>query len=256
MRYVLANWKMYTTVGEAVALFGTVQAGLRSRAARGGRLPLPIICPPFVSLAPVRDLADDDLVRLGAQNCHWEREGPHTGEISPAMLHDLVSYVLIGHSERRAAGETDEQIARKVAAAAEVGLVPILFVGEEEPTGDAAEESEQQLGRGLARVDLTRHRVMVVYEPAWAVGADQAADTGHVGTVVERLKGWLRQRGTSDPDVLYGGTVTDENIDDFTTLDVLDGVGATRASLDAETFLALVDRVAGAGAGGLGRPPR
>ena len=79
MRYVLANWKMHTTVGEGVAWLGTVQHGLRERLRAGGALPLPIVCPPFVSLVPMRAVADRDLLRLGAQTCHWEREGPYTG---------------------------------------------------------------------------------------------------------------------------------------------------------------------------------
>jgi len=141
VKHFLANWKMYTTVSEAVALSQAIQDGLRHRSDDGRRLPVPIICPPFVSLVPVCAAIDGDVVRLGAQNCHWEREGPHTGEISPTMLQGIVDCVMLGHSERRAAGETDEQIAKKVAAVAGAGLIPILFVGEDEPDADAAEQS-------------------------------------------------------------------------------------------------------------------
>ncbi|MFN2504961.1 MAG: triose-phosphate isomerase, partial [Acidimicrobiales bacterium] len=137
MKYLLANWKMHTTVEQAVALVQVIQEGLRERTSRGRQLPSVIVCPPFVSLAPVRAVVDERLVRLGAQNCHWEKEGPHTGEIPPVMLTGLAQYVLVGHSERRAAGESDEQIARKVMAAAAADLTPILFVGEDEPGTDA-----------------------------------------------------------------------------------------------------------------------
>ena len=243
MKYVLANWKMYPTVDEAVALLGAIQAGLGERAREGGTPPQVIICPPFVALAPLRAVTDDRFVRLGAQNCHWEGEGPYTGEISPRMLRGLVEYVMVGHSERRAGGETDEQVSRKVAAVAEAGLVPILFVGEDSRDGAGIEQTEQRLRGGLSRLDAERRRILVVYEPAWAIGADAAAPADHVAEVVDHIKAVLRALGFRRPEVIYGGTVAEENIDDFARLDVLDGVGATRASLDADTLLNIVDRV-------------
>ncbi len=246
MEYVLASWKMYPTVDEAEALFTAIQGGLQERFRAGGTLPRVIICPPFVALVPLRALADGQVVRLGAQNCHWEQEGAYTGEISPKMLRGLVDYVLIGHSERRAVGETDAQIAKKVAAAAEAGLVPILFVGEDEPTGTATDEAERRLDRGLAEVDLERREVLVVYEPTWAIGSDRPADSGHVRGVVERLKERLGDLGAGRPEVIYGGTVNVDNVEQFTGIDVLDGVGATRGSLDASELLRIVDRVAAA----------
>ena len=207
MKYLLANWKMHTTVEQAVALVHAIQEGLRERSCRGQHLPSVIVCPPFVSLAPVGAVVDERLVRLGAQNCHWETEGPHTGEISPAMLTGLTRYVLVGHSERRAAGESDEQIARKVAAAAEAGLTPILFVGEDEPGAGTRSQTEHQLRRGLSRLDLRRQAVLVVYEPAWAIGADRAADAEYVRQMVAGLKDLLRRLGTAVPEIIYGGTV-------------------------------------------------
>jgi len=244
VKYLLANWKMHTTVEQAVALVQEIQHGLRERVARGQQLPHVIICPPFVSLVPLRAMADDHLVSLGAQNCHWEVEGPHTGEISPAMLTGLAQYVLVGHSERRAAGESDEQIASKVAAAAGAGLTPILFVGEDKPGAGAREQTELRLKQGISGINVGQQALLVVYEPAWAIGADRAADASHVEEMVIAIKNLLRQLGMSRPHVLYGGTVTKENIKQFRRLDVLDGVGATRASLNADGFLAMIDRMA------------
>jgi triosephosphate isomerase len=243
VKYVLANWKMYPTVDESLALLGTVQARLRQDVESGRPLPRVIICPPFVALAPLRAVADDEVVRLGAQNCHWQPEGSHTGEISPKMLRGLADYVLVGHSERRAMGETDEEIARKVAAIADTGLVPILFVGEDDPAEDALDLTEERLRRGLSRVEAGTQTLLVVYEPTWAIGGEQAAPAEHVRRAVEHLKRVLRQLGAKDPAVIYGGTVGEQNIDELIQLEVLDGVGATRASLDAEGFLKIVDRV-------------
>lgn len=234
---------MHTTVEEALVLAETIQAGLRERVRSGATLPRVIICPPFVSLVPLRDVVDDQLVRLGAQNCHWAQDGPHTGEISPEMLRGLADYVLVGHSDRRAAGETDEQIARKVGAASRSGLVPILFVGEDERSGDATGRTEQQLRQGLSLIDVRSQPVLVVYEPVWAIGVEQPAPAEDVGRAVEHIKAVLADMGRSSAEVLYGGSVTDDNIDALAHLDILDGVGATRAGLQPERFLGMMDRL-------------
>jgi triosephosphate isomerase len=241
MTYVLANWKMYPTVDDAVALLGAIQAGLAERTS--GTPPRVIVCPPSAALVPLRAVVDDRVVGLGAQNCHWESEGPYTGEISPRMLRGLVDYVMVGHSERRAGGETDEEVSRKVAAVAAAGLVPILFVGEDSRDDDAIDRTEERLRRGLARIDAENVRILVVYEPAWAIGAETAAPVEHVGKVVDHIRGVLVALGVRRPEVIYGGTVAEENIDDFARLEVLDGVGATRASLDVEKLLTIVDRL-------------
>jgi triosephosphate isomerase len=246
MKYVLSSWKMYPTVGQAQASFEAIQAGLHARAERGRVFPRVILCPPFLSLVPFAAAVDRDLLALGAQNCHWEAEGPFTGEISPRMLQGLVDYVLVGHNERRAAGETDEQVARKVAAVAQHGLTPILLVGEDDPAEDAVLRSEQQLRQGLSGVDISRQPVLVVYEPTWAIGTEETASTEHVERSVTHLKAVLTDMGATQPTILYGGSVNDDNVDALARLDVLDGVGAGRASLEADQFLRLIDQVAGA----------
>ena len=243
-KYVLANWKMYPTVDEALSVLAAVQDGLAERARSATTLPRVIVCPPFVSLVPLRAVLDDRLAALGAQNCHWEREGPFTGEVSTRMLAGLVEYVLIGHSDRRAAGETDEQIARKVAAVAGSGMVPVLFVGEDEPGGDAVGETEHRLRQGLARLDVAGQTVFVVYEPSWAIGADRAAPAADIRRAVVPLKEVLTQLGASEPRVIYGGTVSEDNVEELARIEVLDGLGATRASLRAEGLLRIVDAVA------------
>jgi triosephosphate isomerase len=234
---------MYPTVDEARARLVAVQAALKSREAR----PRVIVCPPFVALPALRAVADGELVSLGAQTCHWEQEGPYTGEVSPRMLRGLVDYVMVGHSERRAAGETDDQAARKVAAVAASGLVPILFAGEDEPGDDPLRVTEERLRRGLSRIDPASRRVLVVYEPAWAIGAERAAPAEHVERVVEHVKGVLAELGVAEPEVLYGGTVGEENVEELSALDGLDGLGATRSSLDPERFLRIVEAVTGGG---------
>jgi triosephosphate isomerase len=244
MRYVLSSWKMYPTVDQAQESFEAIQAGLRDRFEGGAVLPRVILCPPFLSLVPFAALVDRRVLALGAQNCHWEAEGPYTGEISPRMLRGLVDYVLVGHSERRAAGETDEQVAWKVAAVARHGLTPILLVGEDDPGEDAMVLSERRLRHGLAGVDVHSQPVLVVYEPTWAIGTEETASASHITRSVTHVKGVLADLGAKEPRVLYGGSVNDDNVDELARLEVLDGVGAGRASLDPDQFLRLIDHVA------------
>lgn len=244
MNYVLSSWKMYPTLDEARASFEAIQLGLQERAQRGTVLPRVILCPPLLSLVPFAAHLDRQVLSLGAQNCHWEAEGAFTGETSPRMLQGLVDYVLVGHNERRAAGETDEQVAWKVAAVAQHGMTPILLVGEDDPGEDAIRASEQQLRKGLAGVDVGGQTVLVVYEPTWAIGTEETASTSHVRRSVAYLKDVLADMGAPEPQILYGGSVNDDNVDALARLDVLDGVGAGRASLDPDQFLRLIDQVA------------
>ena len=234
---------MYPTPAEAAALLSGVQDRLREDA-RAHALPSVIVCPPTIAIMTLRDAIDPHLVRLGAQNCHWEASGPHTGETSPAALAGLVDYVMVGHSERRRIGETDEHVARKVAAVVAHGMTPILFVGEDEPSDQGARDIEERLDRGVANVDLARDRVLVVYEPAWAIGADEPAAAEHVARVAARLKERLREHGAQRPAVIYGGTVNAANVDRFVAIEALDGVGATRGTLDEDGFVTIVRRVA------------
>ena len=124
------------------------------------------------------------------------------------------------------------------------GLTPILLVGEDDPGEDAILLSEQRLRRGLTGVDVDRQPFLVVYEPTWAIGTEETASTSHITRSVTHLRRVLADIGAREPRVLYGGSVNDDNVDALAALDVLDGVGAGRASLDPDQFLRLIDRVA------------
>ena len=244
MKYILSSWKMYATVEQAQASFEGIQAGLQERFESGAVLPRVILCPSFLSLVPLAARVDRRVLSLGAQNCHWEAEGAYTGEISPRMLEGFVDYVLVGHSERRAAGETDDEVARKVAAVAQHGMTPIILVGEDDPGDDAIRRSEERLRHGLSGVDVASQAVLVVYEPTWAIGTDETASPSHITRSVTHLKGVLADLGAKEPRILYGGSVNDDNVDALAPLEALDGVGAGRASLDPDQFLRLIDQVA------------
>ena len=246
---VAANWKMHTTPSDAADLARTIAA--RTRVAGVTR----VICPPFVSLAAVRDVlaVSDPDVGVGAQNVHHELQGAYTGEISAPMLVGLASWVIVGHSERRRdAGETDELIGRKVGRAVEAGLRPILCVGEQLADREAGTQDDvvdRQLSGALRPHDpavLAAAGLVIAYEPVWAIGTgrnasgrDAAAMAGAIRAVLSRL-GWAG--GADAVPILYGGSVTSANIAEFLAEPSIDGALVGGASLKPDEMAGIVAR--------------
>lgn len=238
---VAANWKMNTTLTEAEAL---VRAELAELAALDG-LDV-VLCPPFLSLGLVADLVKGTRLHMGAQNLHWEGQGAFTGEISADMLKHLCKYVIVGHSERRQLfGETDEMVSRKVKAALAGGLIPILCVGEvleEREQRRANEVVTTQLRAALEGVAST-DRLVVAYEPVWAIGTGLAAD----GAAAEEMCGLVRQlvaeaqgEGAAKyTPILYGGSVNPDNISQYVSQPNVDGALVGGASLKPDQFVAI-----------------
>lgn len=244
MKYVVGNWKMNTTVREAVTLAGRIEDSLRDQLGEQD-LPEVVLCPPFIALSPVQDVLDGTTISLGAQDCHWADHGAHTGEISATMLKTLVRYCLIGQNERRKASETDEHVARKVGAAARAGLIPIICVGEEDPNDIAIEHVAEQLDFALAEVDVPKlDTLLVAYEPEWATGSDVAADTNQVAEVTARLTEQLAEAGAARSVVLYGGNVTATTVGTFDGIPHLAGVLVGRSSLDEKELARIAAGVA------------
>ena len=243
---VAGNWKMNTTMESAVELAAGVAAGAGSV----GEVEL-ILCPPFVSLAAVREAVAGTGVRVGAQNMYHEAPGAFTGEVSAEMLAGLCQYVILGHSERRQLfGETDESINLKVRAALRVGLRPIVCVGEtleQRESGEAAEVVAGQARVGLAGVaDITE--VVVAYEPVWAIGTGRAATPEIAqeimgGAILGALRDMFGDAAEGVP-LLYGGSVNAGNAAEFAAQPNIHGGLVGGASLRAGEFL----RVAAAGA--------
>ncbi|GIW20273.1 MAG: triosephosphate isomerase [Chloroflexota bacterium] len=244
---IAANWKMHTTPMEAGELAATI--------ARRTRVPgvTRVICPPFVCLAAVRDAVAGEDVAVGAQNVHHELAGAYTGEVSAPMLVGLASWVIVGHSERRRDfGETDVLIGRKLRRAVEHGLRPILCIGEqlaEREAGRAVEVVAGQLRGALAEHDpaeLDRAGLVVAYEPVWAIGTGRNARGVDAAEMAEAIRsvaaelGWP-EAGASLP-VLYGGSVTSANIDEFLTEPAIDGALVGGASLKPDEMAGIVAR--------------
>ena len=236
---VAGNWKMNTTLAEAVDLASAMRDPLD--AIQGVEK---VICPPFISLKAVKDVLDGSSSRVGAQNMHYEERGAFTGEVSPRMMADLCQYVIVGHSERRQRfWETDEVVNRKVRAALAVGLRPILCVGEgleEREEGLAESVVTAQLHGALSRVSSV-DALAVAYEPIWAIGTGVAA----TGEAAETIMGAIRRAlaeaygdaAAQQTPLLYGGSVTPDNVAEFASQPNVNGALVGGASLNAESFV-------------------
>ncbi len=246
--FVAGNWKMNTTVAEALALVDAMRADLEAIATVER-----VLCPPFISLAPLRERLAGSPLRLCAQNVYCEPKGAFTGEISPLMLVGLVDYVIVGHSERRHIfGETDDLVNRKVRAALAHGLRPILCVGEtlaENEAGQTQAVVARQLRAGLAGVaDVTR--VVLAYEPVWAIGTGRPATPEGANAVMGDLRRVLADLyGTAAAEqvpILYGGSITPENFPGFIAQPAIDGGLVGGASLTPASFVAITRQAAAA----------
>ncbi|MGQ0571973.1 MAG: triose-phosphate isomerase [Armatimonadota bacterium] len=243
-RLIVGNWKMHKTVREAHDL----AVDLRSRLDGVGGVDV-VVCPPFTALAEVGRALSGSPVELGAQNVHWEIQGAHTGEVSAPMLWDLgCTYVILGHSERRRApGEEDEAVRRKVATAFLNELIPILCVGESLDERDAGRtERIVQTQTRIGTLDVPKDaaaQLVVAYEPVWAIGSGRPATGGEANRVAGLIRGWLHEwfaDAASAVRILYGGSVTPETIGEFAGQPEIDGALVGGASLNAEAFAAIV----------------
>lgn len=239
---VAGNWKMHKTVSEAVELVKAMKEGLEAVGSVDN-----VLCPPFTALAPVADLLEDSDIGLGAQNMFWEEEGAYTAEVSPLMVSELAGFVILGHSERRAYfGETDETVNRRVKAAFEHGLTPIICVGETLEQNEADQTAEvvsRQIRGALADVDLAGgDQVLIAYEPVWAIGTGKAATPEGANQVIaDVIRAALEELYSADlaqnVRVLYGGSVKPHNAADFFTQPDIDGALVGGASLKADAFI-------------------
>jgi triosephosphate isomerase (TIM) len=241
--YIAANWKMNKTVAEAAEF---VDALLPRIAATQSDV---VVCPPFTALTAVVERRYGTAVRVAAQNMHEQDSGAFTGEVSAPMLVELdVEAVVLGHSERRQYfNETDEALARKVPAALAAGLEPILCVGESEQArvdGETEAVLERQLQADLAAVEpIDLPRLVVAYEPIWAIGTGRTATPEQAQEACAFIRDVLRMRGSAADEVriLYGGSVKPANAAELLGLPDVDGALVGGASLDAEDFAAIVE---------------
>jgi triosephosphate isomerase len=246
--FIAGNWKMHKTVEEAEEFIASflplVYAAEHVDMA---------LCVPYTALTAMVDSTRGSRVGVYAQNMHWAANGAYTGEISAPMLNELdVHGVVLGHSERRQFfGETDEDLQKKVPAALDAGLSPILCVGEtedERERGDTERKLRHQILEGLEKVPKDRlHEVVIAYEPIWAIGTGLTATPQQAQDACafcRALVAHFSKEAAKKVRVLYGGSVKAENAKELMALEDVDGALVGGASLDAASFAAIIDAAA------------
>ncbi len=244
---IAGNWKMFKTVQEAVFFVKELRGLLKDPA--GVEV---VVAPPFTALHAVAEAARNSEVGVAAQDLFWEREGAFTGEVSAPMIKEAgAEYAIIGHSERRRLfGETDQTVNRKVVAAIGAGLAPIVCVGEtldERERGETLGVLDRQIKDGLDAVAAgAMSELVVAYEPVWAIGtgrnatASQAAEAhAHIR---KRLRQWFGADVADTCRILYGGSVKPDNIGELIAEPDVDGALVGGASLDVQSFVAIVGK--------------
>lgn len=242
---IAGNWKMYKTVNESIELVNL----LKRSVADINDVEI-VVCPPFTSLSDVREAIMDTNIKLGAQDCYWEKEGAFTGEVSCPMLKSAgCEYVIIGHSERRQFfGETNETVNKKAKASLKEALKPIICVGEKLSdrnsgrTFDVVKDHVTNSLSGLTKEDMLK--VVIAYEPVWAIGTGVNATKGQAEEVHRYIRGLLKEmydaRTADSVRIQYGGSVKPENIRELIAEEDVDGALVGGASLKADSFAQII----------------
>jgi triosephosphate isomerase (TIM) len=239
---VAGNWKMHNTIGESIALASAIKEG-----AANIKTGVIVLAPPFTALFSVGKIINNSNVFLAAQNMYYEDKGAFTGEISPDMLKDTgCSYVIAGHSERRKFfHEQDHEVNLKVKKAMAAGLTPIMCVGEtndERVDGITQDVIGRQVKQGLNGVEEI-NKVVIAYEPVWAIGTGVVATSAQAQEVHAFIRGILKDiygKTADEVRILYGGSVTKDNISDLISMQDIDGALVGGASLKADGFLGII----------------
>jgi triosephosphate isomerase len=243
-KIVAGNWKMNKTAADA----GELAAGIVREFGEVQDVDV-VLCPPFTALQAVGEAISDSPIKLGGQNMHWEGSGAYTGEISAGMLRGLYChYVILGHSERRAQfHETDENVNRKVKAALAATLVPIVCVGETDEQREAGKTEsvvKGQVQKSLADLGDDLKKVIVAYEPVWAIGTGKTATPTTAQDVHALIRALLTEMADEDTAqtvrIQYGGSVKPDNAAELFAQPDIDGGLIGGASLEARSFVEIV----------------
>lgn len=241
---IAGNWKMHKTIAEALEFVNDVKDKVNNDNVEA------VICAPFTLLKDLKEAKKGTNIKIGAQNMHFEEKGAFTGEISPLMLKELdMDYVVIGHSERRQYfNETNETVNKKVLKALEVGIDPILCVGEtleEREAGNTKDVCKVQVEKALENVskeDLAK--VVIAYEPVWAIGTGKTAtseDANDVIAYIREVVANLYKELANEVRIQYGGSVKPSNVAEIMNQSDIDGALVGGASLEANDYVKLVN---------------
>lgn len=242
---IVGNWKMHHNVHHASLLLHRLDNEVKSHTTVET-----VLCPTLLGLQSLSLQINHRKFKLGAQNCYWRDEGAYTGEVSAAQLHGLVDYVIVGHCERRHIfGEQDKDIRHKVQAVVRNSMKPILCVGEtstQRADNETAHVIHDQIVSGLANLTSEEvNHVVVAYEPVWAIGTGNnatAQDVEKVAKIIhDQIAALYGDAAADDVRILYGGSVSDENADQYLGIERIDGLLVGGASLNAHAFAKIVD---------------
>lgn len=242
MKYIIGNWKMNMLPNEAINFLENYTQGVKG--IKGDRKL--IICVPFIDMFYSNLYTQETNVKIGAQNMHFKTYGAYTGEVSGEMLSSInIEYSIIGHSERRMYfGETDEIVNLKVKHAIELGINPIVCVGEElsvNEEGKTLEFVENQIReglKGLENLQNINNEIIIAYEPIWAIGTGKTCDSEYANTVNGHIRKVAKEMyPNANISVLYGGSVKSQNAEEILSKEHIDGVLVGGASLDSEEFI-------------------
>ena len=234
---IAGNWKMHKNQAESLAFVEKFKSEV-DNTTEDREI---VLCAPFTSLTIMSKNLHGGRIMLGAQNIHWEMEGAYTGEISGDMLQEIgVSYVIVGHSERRQYfGETDETVNLRLKAAQKYGFTPILCVGETKEQRDAGETENiiiNQLDKGL--IEINQNNLVIAYEPIWAIGTGDTCESKEANRVIGVIRQQLDNQNVS---IQYGGSVKPNNVDEIMSQPEIDGALVGGASLEPHNFARIVN---------------
>ena len=241
---IAGNWKMHKTIAEALEFVSDIKDRVNNEKVEA------VICAPFTLLKDLKEATKGTSIKIGAQNMHFEEKGAFTGEISPLMLKELdMDYVIIGHSERRQYfNETNETVNKKVLKALKEGLLPILCCGEtleQREAGETKEHCKEQIQKALENVskeDIAK--VVIAYEPIWAIGTGKTAtseDANDVIAYIRQVVANLYKDLANEVRIQYGGSVKPSNVGEIMNQSDIDGALVGGASLEANDYIQLVN---------------
>jgi triosephosphate isomerase len=243
---IAGNWKMHTNVFEAEKLVEYFVSAIDKLDINFDIL----VCPPFTNLAIVKQTIGESIIKLGAQNCHYEFQGAYTGEISVSMLKDIgCEYVIIGHSERRSIfDETNELINKKVKAVIEHDITPILCIGEtlgERNAGKTYEILTHQISEGFKNIDIKDlEKIVIAYEPVWAIGTGISATTEQAQEAHFWTRNFIVKKystSLSEILILYGGSMNEKNAKELLSQPDVNGGLIGGASIKPESFISIIN---------------
>ncbi len=245
-KIIAANWKMHKTTQQALSFLKNLEKKI-SQTKQKIKHKM-IICAPFTDLCELSKL--NKKVKLGAQDIFYQEKGAFTGEISPAMIKEFCNYVIIGHSERRAMGETDQQVNKKIKAALQHNLKVILCVGEKKSIRNKKQHKrfvQQQLKKDFNRIKNLKHHlksnILIAYEPIWAIGGKTPAKMEQIIEMHQTILNFCQKKFQQKPKVLYGGSVHPKNAKEILSQPVVSGALIGHSSLNLREFWQIIQSV-------------